>query len=400
MPQQYHAISPSLQWRLTNDFQATCEMLPFGRGKLGLRQRSSLCCVKGFFNAIIFSVAAIVSLSLLQIPAWTAERYDDSLHSLTLEDPSINFVLFLGIEGTGHHFWQDLVKESPMYDDVKAYGLHPTFTKTLTGSLYSHKKSRGKGLWSAPCKWADSDPQPNGTAIRIELVATLQAMKERVVVVVRQNNEGDSATKKEKMITFPVNFLATGDDFGVASYPGFLKPCRSLQYPNLDIWYDVCVEANVQCQHVYLYRDPYAVIRSTTDNRNINKDKLEAIHLYTTMLYTLYAQLSIFPDRLAGCWDYEKAISTDLPYKEVNDILGFPDDKALAHAIHKVYRPRPGLTEADKRNIVPLDFTVHMNSLSRIHDSVVNLCKHQRAVTNNCETGLTSHRVICNKPPV
>ena len=360
-------------------------MIPFRRDKLDLRQKNSLCRVKGSFNAIIFFVAFIVIFSLIQIPDLNTDSYD-SLRGSILEVPSIKFVLFLGIEGTGHHFWQDLVKASPIYDDVRAYGLHPAFTKQLTGSLYSHKKSRWKGLWSSPCKWVDSDPQPNVTAIRIELVATLEAMKERVD---RQNNEGDSG--KNEMIIFPVNFLATGDDFGVGSYPGFLKPCRSLQYPNLDIWYDICEAAKVRCEHVYIYRDPYAVIRSTTENRQINKDKLEAIHLYTTMLHILYAQLSVFPHRLAGCWDFDEASSPHLPYKEVNDILGFPDDNLLTHAIQQIYRPKPRLTESDKRDIVPLDLTGHMNSLSRIHDRVVDLCKQQRAMTIKFGIGSKNH---------
>jgi hypothetical protein len=295
------------------------------------------------------------------------------LSGFLVEGPSLKFVLFLGIEGTGHHFWQDLVKESPIFEGVKAHGLHPEFTKRLTGNLYSHKKSRWKGLWSAPCKWADSDPTPNTTAIHVELVATLEAMMD---LVETQNKKRDS-TRKEA-ITFPVNFLATGDDFGVASYPGFLKPCRPLQYPNLDIWYEACLEAKVLCEHVYIFRDPYAVIRSTTENRKINKDKLEAIHLYTTLLHILYSQLSMFPDRLAGCWNFDEAMSPLLQYEEINDILGFPDGTVLRQAIQKIYRPRPSLTESDHRNIAPVETAVHMNSFIRMHQRVVNLCREQR----------------------
>jgi len=325
---------------------------------------------------MIFLVTSFVILALWRIPDLRTTSTDSLTPSIiSKKRPPIKFILFLGIEGTGHHFWQDLVvKESPISTQVTTYGLHPEYTKQLTGILYSHKKNRWKGLWSSPCKWVDSDPKPNTTAIFTELVSTLQAMKEQVHTV---NAGRDTST--EETIIFPVNFLPTGGDFGVASYPGFLKPCRPLQYPTLDIWYDACFFAQVECEHVYLYRDPYAVIRSTTDNRNINKDKLEAIHLYTTMLHILYAQLSTFPNRLAGCWEFDDTLlSSQDQYEEINDVLGFHNNSVLRQAIEKIYRPRPRLTDSDKRNIVPLEFAVYMTSMSKIHERVVNLCKQQR----------------------
>lgn len=343
-------------------------------GKLRSRTRNPNESCSAIFTAIIFFVAFLVVFSLLLIPDSSIQG-GYSLGSSIVERPSIKFVIFVGIEGTGHHFWQDLVKESPIFYELNSYGLHPEFTRRLTGNLYSHKTSRWKGLWSSPCKWDESDPTPNTTAIYGELVATLEAMKARV-----DNENERRETANKVVITFPVNFLSIGDDFGVASYPGFLKPCRPLQYPNLDLWYEACIEAKVSCQHVYIYRDPYAVIRSTTDYRRINKDKLEAIHLYTTQLHILYTQLAIFPDRLAGCWDFDEAQSPLMQSNEIKELLRFEDDDVLRGTIQKLYRPRQQLTESDKRNIVPAEFAVHMKSLIGIHERVVNLCIQQRRI--------------------
>lgn len=351
-------------------------LLPNGRLSLSLR---------GILNAFIFSTFLLVIFSLLQIPGPGFDEQDFTSGQASFSQrmkPSdyssspIRLILFLGIEGTGHHFWQDLIKESPIHDRVIKYGLHPEFTKRLTSNLYRHKKSRWKGLWSSPCKWQDSDPTPNVTSIQEEVVATLRAMKDHIVL----QRQKFSVVDESSPVVFPVNFLASGDEFGVASYPSFLKPCRALQYPNLDIWYTACGLAGVRCEHVYIYRDPYAVVKSTVDNRAINKEKLEAIHLYTTELQILYAQLSFFRDRLIGCWNYDDALSSNEWAKEINPILQFPNDKALGNIIRKVFHPKPPLTEIGKQKIVPAEFNVYMESFSKVHAAVVHqYCKTSKS---------------------
>jgi hypothetical protein len=360
---------------------------PINRNKSGLRNGGSVVSLKGILNVAIFSTFFLVIFSLLQIPG---PGFDEQQHATTRNAPfrqaadeptdasssPIQFVLFLGIEGTGHHFWQDLVKESPIFDRVKKYGLHPEFTKRLTRNLYRHKKNRWEGLWSSPCQWHDSDPTANVTLIQDEVVATLRAMKEHVA---QQQRQQYSIVEDEPPVLFPVNFLASGDEFGVMSYPTFLKPCRALQYPNLDIFYTACNMARVRCEHVYIYRDPYAVIKSTVDNRAINNDKLEAIHLYTTQLHIIYSQLSFFPNQLSGCWNYDDALSPNEWAKEINPILQFPDIAALGDAIRRVYRPKPTLTEKDKQTIVHSEFNVYMESFSKVHAAVVQQCKTLRS---------------------
>lgn len=298
------------------------------------------------------------------------------------KSPYIRFVLFLGMEGTGHHFWQDLIKESRSLEELKEVGLHPEYTNRLTKSLYRHQKSRWKGLWSAPCKWDASDPTPNGTSIERDLVETLQEMEEHVHQWHQQkqgapNGSFRDASSQETRppILFPVNFLPVGNEFGVASYPTFLKPCRALQYPNIDLWYQACQRAGVLCEHVYIFRDPYSVIQSTTDNRSINKDKLQAIHLYTTQLQILHSQLLMHPDRLIGCWNYDEALSTQHCKEEIEPVMHFGSEQKCGAAIERVYRRRPKLTKEDKEQLIPRDFDLYMQSMVRIHDAVVQACE-------------------------
>ncbi len=329
---------------------------------------------KRTYNVAVISTFFLVIYSVLQISDPSVEGQMPVSISLTHQNPGdsfpIRFILFLGIEGTGHHFWQDLIKESPIYGRVKEYGLHPHFTKRLTQNLYRHKESRWKGLWSSPCKWKDSDPAPNITSIHNDLVETLIAMRDQVI-----SHRTENSIEEVMPVTFPVNFLAAGDEFGVVSYPTFLRPCRALQYPNLDVWYKACDLAGVPCDHIYIYRDPYSVIKSTVDNRNINKDKLEAIHLYTTQLQILHTQLQLFPSRLVGCWKYEDALSPQQWTQEINPILMFPDEAALGRTIQKIFRPRPMLTDLNRQQIVPAEFSLYMESFSMIHKAVVQSCK-------------------------
>jgi hypothetical protein len=332
----------------------------------------------GLSLILLFAIASLVALARLSnIHGHNDDPYNPHHHHLSTTPinvkSSVRFVMFLGIEGTGHHFWLDLIKESPLFARLKAFNLHPHYTKKLTQNLYRHKKSRWKGLWSATCKWDESkDPAPNVTSIQEGLVDSLRTINRHV------ENQPLSAGAKpaDRPIIFPVNLLpGGGDEFGVISYPGFLKPCRALNYPNLDVWYQACDAAGVQCQHVYIYRNPYSVIKSTTDNREFNKNKMEAIHMYTTQLHILHSQLLQYPHRLIGCWDYNAALSPVHWKEEVEPLLEFKEHTIFATTLKKVFHPKPPVTERDKREIVPDDIHAYMKSMTKMHDLVVQACK-------------------------
>ena len=67
---------------------------------------------------------------------------------------------------------------------------------------------------------------------------------------------------------------------GLLSYPDFLKPQRELQYVNLHSFYRMCEEAEANCRHAFIYRDPYQTLRSTTMKRHFNPRKLEAVSIF------------------------------------------------------------------------------------------------------------------------
>ena len=322
----------------------------------------------GFCCVILYAIFSVSSLQPMVDVTVSQEGYN-AKHLARNKLFPVRFVLFLGLEGTGHHFWQSLIKESPSYENLRELKVHPQYTKNLTRNLYRHKKKRWKGIWSATCNWEDTDPAPNVTAIHEELVTTLRAIDTHV----ETKRVGDKNNRTPLLV--PVNFLGGGNEFGVMSYPSFLLPCRTLSYPNLFVWYQACAAAGVLCQHVYVFRNPHSVIKSTTENRLFNKNKLEAIHLYTTQLHLLHSQLLAFPDRLVGCWNYDAALSSEHWKEEIDPLLEFNEEKSFGNVLKTVYRPRKPLTESEKKALVPSEINAYMDSMTQLHKILQITCK-------------------------
>jgi hypothetical protein len=292
----------------------------------------------------------------------------------TISSP-IRFVMFLGLEGTGHHFWQELVKESPVFSRLEELHLFPEMTRKMVGSLYSHKTKRHTALWSAPCRWDDTGPVANVTDIEVSLINLLQSMKNRVQDQIKKSSD--------EVVLVPVNLLpGGGDKLGMMSYPSFREPCRELQYPNIHVWYGICDKAGVQCDHVYIFRNPWSVIKSTTINRPINKHVLQAIHLYTTQLQILHSQLLLNPGRVAGCWDYDTALSPTQWKDEVEPLLHFGEQALYGAALKKIYiKPSVPTTKEEREQVVPNEFQPYMTTMVQLHETVVSTChelKQQR----------------------
>ena len=286
----------------------------------------------------------------------------------------IRIVMFIGIEGTGHHFWQALMKESPLYQRLLDLDLHPRFTKQILRNLYRHSKGRWHGLWSGTCKWNVDDPPTNVTSIHETIVGVLRNMTHHI------ETEKSLESTQLSQVVMPINLLGMGQEVGFVSYPGFLKPCRALNYPNLDVWYAACETAKVQCQHVYIYRNPYAVVRSTTTNRPLNADTMDAIHLYTTQLQVLHSQLLSHPRRLVGCWNYDAVLSPIQFQNEIDPLFEFQNAASFKKALQKVFLfKKAPTTEEQQRKIVPAELDLYMKSLIRVHEMVIHTCTGIRA---------------------
>jgi hypothetical protein len=137
---------------------------------------------------------------------------------------------------------------------------------------------------------------------------------------------------KGEEITLPVNTVPHVPNYGMVSYPNFGGPCRSLNYPNLDHFYHACDVAGVECKHAYIYRDPYLVLASTTVKRKFNKNALQGIHLFTSLLQIIYSQLVDHSDRTVGALAFSSQLFRPLRFGILFETcLGGRTKRSLTH---------------------------------------------------------------------
>ena len=357
------------------------------------------------------------------------------------------FVFVLGLEGTGHHFVSNIVEESPTYKYLQKIGIHPRLTRQLMSTLFQSGPFPNKGLISGTCPIGGGGgggggggapqvnlPTPNMTQLVLNFQKTLHSIHNEIETNVHKEQQQEQQQQQHGTLYYPVNVMklettssisrpsdgvSSPTDTGAAgmlSYPNSGGPCRSLSYPNMDVILEACNNNNYMkkkiqdggeaaasfsfsCQIVYLYRDPYYVLSSTI-RRGYNSDKslIEAIHLYTTQLHILYAQMSIVPPKtVIGCWNlYDHSISSSYgDWKQtMGPILGWMDDhdendngggnkqpsttrrSQLQDVYNKVYRePNPIPSKLYKQ--IGSQLETYMDSFIRIHNQVIQLCHDQ-----------------------
>lgn len=295
---------------------------------------------------------------------------------------SIRFILFLGLEGTGHHLISEMTTVSRAKEDLVELKMHPKQTTKLYDLLFQSSQSGGgrslEALWSSPChlkkKKGDSNIQQKANVTKIEnnLIQLLRDMKNK------SKNQSKNQSTKNKSVVVPANGLFPNREriHGMMSYPQFDGPCRPLTYPNLDVWYDICDAAGVQCQHIYLYRDPYEVVRSTTTKRNFNKDALEAIHLYTTLLGVLFAQLTRHASRSIGCVGLFDMESQESWQRLLQDLMGIEtDDMRRIYTPPKPKKKSTGTTHSSSTAEIPDEIQPYMRSFVNMNEDVIKLCQ-------------------------
>jgi hypothetical protein len=285
---------------------------------------------------------------------------------------STRFVFHIGIEGTGHHLLGDLLPKSPPLQNAP---------KPLYTALKKLHRLSGKTVDYSRC---DDEPEhlENKTQQFHEYVQAFVEVQD----LLTEYFGGDDAPfqTKGRPLSVPLNaFLRNTFE---SSYPNSPMNCRYINYPDLDVIYAACEAANVQCAHVYLYRDPYQVVKSSTYNRDFNKNVLVAAKLYTTMLGVIHMQLSAYDDHTLGCWNLLKPKNTTLAYDEefaetfysMRDLYWGPEYHAeFDRILNSTLQPHTSKedVEAYRRSVVPPEQDIAMQSMVRAHNRVVALCR-------------------------
>eukprot|EP00934_Nitzschia_sp_Nitz4_P007642 Nitzschia sp. Nitz4//scaffold16_size188269//63963//65285//NITZ4_001788-RA/size188269-processed-gene-0.12-mRNA-1//1//CDS//3329538508//7632//frame0 len=363
----------------------------------------------------------------------------------------ITFVFVIGLEGTGHHLLSALARASPSTLWYQQRGIHPTQTRDLAKALLDEDTL--ESLFNVHCQTARQSSlsmqkdtvstaamEVKKKAVNSYVAQRAQAMKKqqeqqqgnhrrlasnqqpvrsviapntvqlqfRVVDILRRiqrqvvqeqsrsnNNNNNDHDHVDNDDPPPKYFLinsgaSSPSSTGQLSFPNSKGLCRNVNFPNLDLLYGACQQAQVACRHVYLHRDPVAVLRSTTISRLYNPTVLAAIHLYTTQLRVIYTLLETHADKTLGCWDLLSSPASDSPSDaltkhpnarttglSVHQLLGWTDYSEFSLFLESVYRAPAPLTESERDAIVPSNLRPYYQSLQQRHLDVQSLCQRQ-----------------------
>lgn len=290
--------------------------------------------------------------SNLMMPDDMADSKKSSLVSAssTSYDSTLTVVFIIGIEGTGHHFISALLKDSPNMRMLRELG------------------------------WCKGETPLRGGPQLMKAMASGEHFEQ----LVKGMKEMDQIFKnhvQEQHLDAPIHVAINANGScrnRMISYPFNLGRNRVFNYPNIDILYDACKQAEINCKHIYIYRDPYDIIVSTVKKRKFNSDVNEAMRTYTLMLHNIYSQLQRNSDKTALCFGpldvhgHKRREDWD----NFGSIFGWssPDD-FRASVNEKNSKTNPSsLSESEKLELIPTNMRLFMNTFIDIHETVIDLC--------------------------
>jgi len=353
--------------------------------------------------------------------------------------PKLEFLFFMGLEGTGHHLITRVIEQSPIFHKIVDMNIHTLLTSQLQESLWnSHTQ---KGLWNAHCYDPAAHPPPPSASLskqqllsrdfvdvatkRRHVLSIMKKIRKRILtsplswfsgpssgLSFSSSSESQSQGEEQRgKIVIPLNALDTryAKSYGMVSYPSFVGPCRPLAYPNLDLLYDICSQMNaeeneesggqnddgdqnIECNVVYVSRDPRLIVRSTIRRKFFKSTNvLPAIHMYRSHLNMIASQLIAYPHRVKGCYDLlshdpnEQSTWQD----SLQVLLGWGPTNRTGYqqVIRSIYKPKNRTASAStdspilQQNIkmddflIPTQYQPYVDSLMRANDHVRELCQ-------------------------
>ena len=310
---------------------------------------------------LLWIVAAILLAVTCVIVATTTSSRSRTQESTEAQrsNPGPQLILFLGLEGTGHHWIQQLFQASPFAAKLNTLGVTTSLVE-LEHALFS-----SSGLLFLPCESQQlasvGNPCPLGD---------VDCAFQRVV---------DLLSSIRKSVPSEITSIPLNRILYTASYPQDLDYCRPLKYPNLDVMYAACRVARVRCGHIYLHRDPQAILESTVVKRRFNSGIMAAVVQYRTMLNVLYAQLFAHSNQTIACMDLLSGATGDFaPHSRVlQDLFGWSSRTDFETALSHLFRPTPSLPEKERSNLVDPKYKVYMHSFVESNEAVLRLCQEQ-----------------------
>ena len=303
----------------------------------------------------------------------------------TFYNSPARFIFFIGLEGTGHHLLKGIVSQSPSVDRLRQLQIHYDLTIPLQESLH-HEKYKN-GLFNVHCQ--TNEKKINTTETFNRVVTVLQQINTKAKTGEdRQLPDGNAPrhvddrgyTHPSRIMSIPINTLQASSSSGEMSYPNYHGDCRKLNYPNLDLFYKACEEAQVDCAHVYIYRNPFSILKSTTVNRDHNSNqKLAAIHLYTSLQNVISNQLHDYADKTVGCMGMLDGDTEGNNWWEtMRQLFGWKNSTSYEISTkNKFYKSKTPMSDIEKAQLVSIEYQSYMDSWIRVHERTIRLCHDQ-----------------------
>ena len=205
-----------------------------------------------------------------------------------------------------------------------------------------------------------------------------------------QNVYNEQVADNPQPLRIPLNSYAEGAGTkfaGMMSYPFQRKTGYRLCYPVLELVYNACAEAGVQCSHVYIYRHPLNVLKSTTINRPFNSPGMvSATHLYTSHLKIIETQLRSYADRTRACFGFFDEKGSEEWQGPMRDLWGWTasnNQTGFENLIQEEYRKPTKFLHSTSDNIIaeeiegifPAEHLPYLELFLKAHERVVELCK-------------------------
>jgi hypothetical protein len=286
---------------------------------------------------------------------------------------TVQFIFTVGLEGTGHHLMGSIASQSPAIRRLKKLDIWSK-VGALQARLFNQQHL--SGLWNAHCA-----PKMPVSEIEEDLVKRLRGIEAHANQMLAQQQQNGTSVATRTTLPLPLNTVhANGAGrYGEVSYPNFLGACRPLNYPDLNLLYNACHKAQVDCSQVYLYRHPLEILNSIV-RRGYDNSESSTMQMYIADLHVMANQIRMYSSKTLGCFNFFSEDPNDMYWLEAQrDLWAWSNAGKYKTFMDSVYRkPEHSEYTNEERFHQLLDESPHspyLKSWWDAHQQVIQLCR-------------------------
>jgi len=220
----------------------------------------------------------LVNAGSAECPRWAVKIREGSFLKKRHFSNDFRFVYVQGIEGTGHHMWETMVKNRP--------------------GFFSHKALIRQGLISPP---------------------SLQQFNIK--------SENAYLNTHKRIASNLMNLNKSGTAFEFISYPAFGGKCKNSQFVDVRLLAELFEDAGIDFRIVINFRNPYKVMNSNFRRGFFTQylqHENDPIASYVKVLEAMIYQISQLDQEFFKCFIYDQNTVPFLVDKHIDVYAGAP----------------------------------------------------------------------------